>query len=109
MFCQLCGTENPDNAKFCGSCGSKLIAENNSSTDDQHEEVVDITHDNNQNHVSDLMKYGVLVCTVLIPFIGMVMGLIYITQGETDDKKDVGKLWLYTSIVIIVLYLMFSN
>ncbi len=25
MYCDQCGTQNPDNAKFCNNCGSKLI------------------------------------------------------------------------------------
>ena len=26
MFCSKCGVDNPDGAKFCGSCGAALDA-----------------------------------------------------------------------------------
>ncbi len=26
MFCQKCGTKNPDNGKFCRNCGTELSA-----------------------------------------------------------------------------------
>ncbi len=109
MFCQVCGKENPENAHFCGDCGTKLIGASSKPTSDQQAKVVDIALDDKQEPISDLMKYGVLAATVLIPFIGMIMGIIFIIQSETETRKDVGKLWLYTSIGIIVLYLMFSN
>ncbi len=109
MFCQVCGKENPENANFCGGCGTKLIRASGKSTSDRQARVVDITLDDKQKPVSDLMKYGVVAGTVLIPFIGMILGIIFIIQSETETKKDVGRFWLYTSIGIIVLYLMFIN
>lgn len=107
MLCKACGANNPDMADYCGNCGRKLVIETNKPTSD--DEVIDIIVDDKHKPVSDLMKYGVLAGTVFIPFIGMIMGLIFIAQAETEDKKDVGKLWLYTSIGIFVLYLMFSS
>lgn len=106
MLCKACGANNPDMASYCGNCGGKLVIESSNPAND---DVVEISVGAKHKPVSDLMKYGVLASTVFIPFIGMIMGLIFIAQAETEDKKDVGKLWLYTSIAIIVLYLMFSS
>lgn len=30
MFCNKCGTENPDEAMFCSSCGNNMKQNNNS-------------------------------------------------------------------------------
>ncbi|PUB90326.1 MAG: hypothetical protein DBP01_08100 [gamma proteobacterium symbiont of Ctena orbiculata] len=59
--------------------------------------------------VSDGLKYGILGGSLIIPFIGLIMGIIYLAQGETEEKKDVGKLWLYGSIGIIVFYMIISG
>jgi hypothetical protein len=59
--------------------------------------------------ISDGMKYGILAGSLIIPFIGLIMGIIYLVQGESDEKKDVGKLWLFGSIGIIVLYMIISG
>lgn len=108
MFCPECGTENPDNARFCGNCRHPLASPSN-TTGSQHAEtpVVEIGADTAP--VSDGMKYGVLLGTLFVPFIGMIMGIIYLVQGESEAKKDVGKLWLYGSIAVMVFYLIISG
>ncbi|MGD8911925.1 MAG: zinc ribbon domain-containing protein [Candidatus Thiodiazotropha sp.] len=106
MFCPECGTENPDGARFCGNCRHQLISASGGSADNQHSPVVEIGSE--PKAVSDGMKYGILAGSLVIPFIGMIMGLIYLVQGESEEKKDVGKLWLFGSIGIIVFYMIFS-
>ncbi len=103
MFCQKCGSENPDNAKFCGNCSQELVIE---STDNSSQPV-EINAD--PQPVSALMKYGVTTAAFLIPIIGLVMGIIYLNQGETEEKKDVGKLWLFACVFGFVFYLALSN
>lgn len=34
MKCEICGTENPDNKKFCSNCGSSLTDENFNNGDE---------------------------------------------------------------------------
>jgi uncharacterized membrane protein len=55
------------------------------------------------------MKYGILASTVIIPFIGVIMGIVYLVQGETENKKSVGKLWLIGGVVMMFIYLMISS
>ncbi len=103
MFCQKCGTANPDNARFCGNCSHELAAE----SADHVKQSVEV--DTEQQPVSDLMKYGVMLAAFLIPIIGLVMGIIYLNQGETEEKKAVGKLWLYACAAGFAAYLALSN
>ncbi len=103
MFCQKCGSENPDNARFCGHCSHELIAESAGNTN----EPIEINAD--QQPVSALMKYGVMLAAFLIPIIGLVMGIIYLNQGESEEKKDVGKLWLFACVAGFVVYLTLSG
>ena len=107
MFCPECGKENPDNAKFCGNCRHPLaaIADRPASAPDSP--VIEVG--STSEPVSDLMKYGILVGTLFIPFIGLVMGLIYLAQGKTEEKKSVGKLWLYCSLAIMAVYFVISG
>ena len=109
MFCPECGSENPDNAKFCGNCRHQLSASSGFSDNHPVNEVVDIVDKQETKPVSDMMKYGILAGSVLIPFIGVVMGLVYLVQGETEDKKSVGKLWLIGGVVMMFIYFMISS
>lgn len=107
MFCPECGTENPEGAKFCGNCRHQL----NASTDDPIENRIDdvVVIDGTQPTVPNGMKYGILVASIFIPFIGLIMGIIYLAQGESEEKKDVGRLWLYVSLGIMVVYFIISS
>ncbi|MCW8943420.1 MAG: zinc-ribbon domain-containing protein [Sedimenticola sp.] len=107
MFCPECGTENPDGAKFCGNCRHEMSTSTNTSNDNHADDVVEI--DGEQPTVSDGMKYGILAASVFIPFIGLIMGIIYLAQNESEEKKDVGKLWLYVSLGIMVVYFLISG
>ena len=102
MFCPECGTENPDDARFCGNCRHQLKGNPDTEKNAGSEQVVEIV--NPKEATSDLLKYGILAGSLIIPFIGIIMGIIYIVQGETEDKKDVGKLWLIGGIVMMVIY-----
>ena len=47
--------------------------------------------------VSKELKIGILIGTVIIPLLGIIMGLIYMNDPN-PEKKAVGKLWLYVGI-----------
>ncbi|TVO76927.1 zinc-ribbon domain-containing protein [Sedimenticola selenatireducens] len=107
MFCPECGTENPEGAKFCGNCRHQLSASTNDPIKNPVNDVVEI--DQGQPTVPDGMKYGILAASIFIPFIGLIMGIIYLAQGESEEKKDVGKLWLYVSLGIMLVYFIISS
>ncbi len=50
------------------------------------------------------LKWGVVVGTVLIPLVGIIMGIIFMVDANASpEKKEVGKLWLMVGIGAIVL------
>ena len=106
MYCPECGAENPDNAKFCGSCSHRLDTLLPGSEPDKGDDgaIVDVGEDSET--VSNGLKYGVLGASLLIPFIGLVMGILYLAQGDNEDRKATGKIWLIASIVIGFFYLL---
>lgn len=109
MFCPECGTENPDDASFCGSCGKAITVSNTDqpTEPDEISKVVDLDHA--PETVPDGLKYGVLAASVLMPLIGVGMGIYYMMKGENEDKKSVGRLWLYAGIGIAVVYFLLAE
>ena len=104
MFCPACGTENPDDARFCGSCGASLqVVTKPPEPPEPPMKVLDLSGP--EETVSDGLKYGVMAASLLIPFIGIGMGIYYLVKGESESKKSVGRLWLYVAIGILVLYM----
>jgi uncharacterized membrane protein YvbJ len=107
VFCPECGTKNPEDAKFCGNCRHPLSAAKNEPIANHIDDVVEI--DDGQPAVPDGMKYGILAASIFIPFIGLIMGIIYLAQGESEQKKAVGKLWLYVSLGTMLVYFIISG
>lgn len=106
MFCAECGVENPDDAGFCGECGQSLkVSEFKTKPEpDVITRVVDLDHTGTS--VSNGLKYGVVVASFFIPLIGVIMGLIYMVKEEDENKKAVGRLWLYVGLGFAFLYLV---
>jgi len=107
MFCPKCGTLNPDDAKFCGNCSTQLTVKPAPEPVRKVEEIVDVNQD--KVDVSPALKYGVGIAALLLPIIGLVMGIMYLVQGESESKKEVGKFWLIASAAGVVVYMMLSG
>ncbi len=109
MFCPECGSENPDDARFCGACG-KTLNDAQQPAPDSPEPVAQIVDlDSTQPAVSAGLKWGILAASLLVPLIGVIMGIFYMLKGENEDKKSVGRLWLFASIGIGFFYFLLSG
>lgn len=104
MYCPACGEKNPDDARFCGSCSERLEAPVVETPADDDTAAIDVG--DSTETVSNGLKYGILGASLLIPLIGLVMGMLYLLRGETEDKKATGKLWLIASGIIVLLYML---
>ena len=104
MFCPHCSDSNPDDAKFCGKCGRPLPvvssgpAQMASAGPAQAAAVP-------QPAVSDALKWGLAAASVIIPIIGLVMGIVYMIDAN-PAKKAVGKTWLIAAGIGVLLYML---
>lgn len=98
MFCPNCSYKNTIEAKFCAKCGGSLQLANPSPKNPQG-----IIINGENPTVSEGMKWGILIATIIIPIIGIVLGIIYM-QDISPEKKSAGKLWLYGGLIMAVIY-----
>lgn len=97
MFCPKCGAENPDEAKFCGSCGATMAV--------KKEEFASSFKDTQTTTqvVSQEMKIIMIIASIIIPLVGIIMGLIYMADPN-PSKKAAGKTWLIVGIGASLVY-----
>jgi len=57
--------------------------------------------------VSPGLKYGILALTLLMPLIGIGLGLYFWHRRSSAEKVAVGKLWFFAGLGVMVLYLLF--
>ena len=91
--CPNCGNQNPDDAKFCESCGKPL----SNSLQQQPYSGTPI-----QPGVSGGAKTGLGILSFLIPLVGIILGIIYMNDSD-PSKKAAGKTYLYLGIGGMVL------
>jgi hypothetical protein len=94
MQCVKCGFDNPPEARFCGRCGEPVKAASPAPAVP--------APPGESAAVSQGLKVGIIVGSVFVPLLGIIMGAIY-QNDPNPEKKQVGRLWLYTGIGIFVL------
>jgi hypothetical protein len=111
MYCGKCGAENPDDARFCGHCGAAINAGMPPpSADTRPAEVMRLLDlDTPPETVSPGLKWGILGASLLIPLIGIGMGLYYWIKGGSEEKTAVGRLWFFVALGLAVLYGMLAG
>lgn len=86
MFCRLCGTENPDDSKFCIKCGQELITLGQATTADTAVKEIEITSnaqtsanllDSTKLMFEDIFRYG--KCMSRADYWYGVLGLLLLT------------------------------
>jgi uncharacterized membrane protein YvbJ len=90
MRCPKCGQENLAEAKFCGKCATRLSSADTPVSGSAGPAA-------NGGEVSQGLKVGIILGTVLIPLLGIIMGLVYMNDPK-PAKKAVGKIWLFVGI-----------
>ena len=100
MFCPKCGQQNPEEAKFCGKCGAAFLA---APASQANRAVPDAAKD--AGVISPGMKNGMIAASIILPIVGIVVGIIYLLDAN-PEKKEAGKLWLIIGIVAAVIWTM---
>ena len=98
MFCPSCGQSNPDEAKFCGKCGAAIAVA--ATPNPAH---VEPGAAKDSAVVSQTMKTWMLVASIVLPVVGIVVGIVYLLDAN-PEKKESGKLWLIVGIVAAVIW-----
>ena len=107
MFCASCGHENPDDARFCGSCGQPVEARSRSdATSNRSAKAIPLVDRGSSGYdgVSNGLKYGVLIGSLLLPILGIGMGLYYWLSDGGEEKKALGRLWFFVGLSLAIVY-----
>ena len=97
MRCTKCGQENPDEAKFCGKCATRLVSAEPPISRGS------VGPPSNASEVSQGLKVGIIIGTLIIPLLGIIMGVVYMKE-PSPAKQAVGKIWLYAGIGVVAVY-----
>lgn len=110
MFCARCGTENPDDARFCGKCGAASEAPDPAPVPPPPPEIAQVLDlGTPAEGVPPGLKWGVLAVSVLFPIVGVGMGLYYWTKGGSEEKAAVGRLWFFVALGLAILYSLIAG
>lgn len=81
MYCKKCGSEILDEAVICPHCGCA-------------------TENNQTENADGKAKGGWIFLTILIPLVGIIMGIVNLSNG----KKNSGKVYLTVGLIAWAVY-----
>ena len=109
-FCPSCGAEKKDGSKYCHNCGYEFKAvesganQNSSLNADLNQSPNPAVETSENSHT--LAKVLGYIFAILIPLIGIILGIYLWTRNEENAKKH-GKIIIGLSIVIwFISYLL---
>ena len=105
MYCSKCGKPNPDNARFCNSCGYDLINNRpNRATNYSNNQIMGYLHTVRPNIPGIIISLAMLV-TAFLPIINKDISFKYLLTGNTMKviDADYGVLVVIIAVVALVL------
>ncbi len=92
-YCPSCGEQLIDDAKFCRSCGAKLDSVPGAAVSE-----IKVAEKSYTIHI--VVAY---ILALLIPLLGVIMGVYLMTRNDSEDAKRHGKYAIIVAAVIIIL------
>ena len=108
-FCPSCGEELVDNAKFCKNCGMNLETQETQQTSNvqQTTQTYEVPKVENDHKLAIIAGY---VMAILIPIIGLIIGIYLMTRKDSEKAPFHGKLILGLAVVIwFISFLLMMN
>jgi len=105
MKCPACNNDNPEDAKFCGHCGKPMPEAVKPAPDPEPRPPSPIPP--NEPVVSSGLNIGVIVGSLLIPLLGIIVGIIFMSD-DNAEKKLAGRRWLMVGGGVFVAYCLLS-
>jgi len=91
--CPNCGHQNPDDARFCETCGAALSS------------VQQPFNSPSNTGTSEGASIGLGILSFLIPLVGIILGISYMNNPA---KKAAGKTYLFLGLGGMVLGCLFA-
>lgn len=100
MYCNSCGKEIPGDSTFCPECGESAHGAAGPATK--------VISEQSTGEVSPGMNIGIIAGSIIIPLIGIVMGILYM-KDSSPAKQKAGKIWLGVGIGFGVFWILVSG
>jgi hypothetical protein len=97
MYCTKCGKNIPDDSVFCPECGYSLGKVGPAGPGPAGP----------AQAVSGALNIGIIAGSVILPLLGIVMGIIYL-RDSNPDKQKAGKTWLWVGIGAAVFWVLYK-
>ncbi|MBP5596705.1 MAG: zinc-ribbon domain-containing protein [Pseudobutyrivibrio sp.] len=105
-FCTNCGSEISEGSSFCSACGQPVVEAVQTPVAQQTE-----YYDNQpvQKPEGKALAICALVFSILLPFVGLVLGIIGVATSKDESNKKMSIIALVIAGVLIVLTIVFCS
>ena len=99
-YCPACGEELIDAARFCKNCGASLDEPHQMGNTHQ-ENTQQFMEASEKSHTAAIVIGYVMA--ILIPLVGLIIGIYLLTRNDSSNAKRHGKYVLIVTLVVWIL------
>lgn len=105
-FCTKCGNEIPDDSSFCSVCGQPVgdVVQVQAPATQQTEYYGSQPA---QKPEGKALAICALVFSILLPFVGLILGIIGMAVSKDESNKKMSLIALIIAAVLVVLEIVF--